>query len=444
MFDFLSKKFSSLFSSITGKGVLTEEAVDTALSTVKDSLLEADVPYDVVQAFVAEVKAGTLNKKLKASLKPEEFLMKIVHEKLLGFLGGESSDTVFAFQIPSLVMVMGLQGAGKTTTIAKLAKFIVNSAKKRGKKRRVLVASVDFYRPAAVEQLKVLAGQAEIDFYKANSTDPVAAAREIADYAKNERYEIVVLDTAGRLHVDNKMLEELRLIDTALRPKYKLLVLDSMTGQESLNVAKAFEQGVGFSGAILTKMDSDTRGGAAFSFRYSLKKPVLFVGVGEKINDLEQFRPERIAKRMLGMGDILSLVEKAEEKIKKSEQESLYSSLSKGKITLEDFARQIDMVNKIGSFSQIMKYMPGASGMNISPEMLEKGELEVKKFKAIISSMTRKERIVPRILDVSRKQRIARGAGASVEDVNMLLQRFQQSQQMLKSLKGGSFNRFFR
>jgi signal recognition particle subunit SRP54 len=445
MFDFLSKKFSSLFSGITGQSQLTGETIDQVMSTVTDSLLEADVPYDVAQAFVQEVKEGVSGKKLEAKLKAEEFLTKVVYDKLLGFLGGQSSDSVFTFQIPSVVMVMGLQGSGKTTSVAKLAHFIVTSAHKRGKKRKVLVASVDFYRPAAIDQLQILAKRAGIDFYRARSADPVAAAQEIYAHSTNNRYEILLLDTAGRLHVDDLMLKELQAIDTHLQPKYKLMVLDSMTGQESLNVAKSFEQVVGFSGAVLTKMDSDTRGGAAFSFRYALKKPVLFVGAGEKLEDFEQFRPERIAQRMLGMGDILTLVERANDKIKQGEQDKMYGSMAQGRFTLEDFASQIDMVNKLGSLSTIMKYLPGGMGAQVSPEMLEKGEVEVKKFKAIISSMTRKERLLPKVLDDSRKKRIAQGSGSLVSDVDSLLQRFKQSQQMLKGFKqNGGFNRFFR
>jgi len=439
MFDFLSQKFSSIFSKITGKSKLTDDNVQEALQKVKDALIEADVPYDIVQEFTESVKKEVLGQKVTKALKPGEQFIKIVHQRLLHFLGGDSSST-FSFQIPSVVMVMGLQGSGKTTTLGKLAYYVQIQAKKRGKSRKVLLASVDFYRPAAVDQLEVLAKQVGVGFYRATSSDPVDAANEIICFAKSNRFEIVFLDTAGRLHVDNQMLQELQQIDTNVRPKYKILVLDSMTGQESLNVAKAFDQSVSFHSAILTKMDSDTRGGAAFAFRYSLKKPILFAGIGEKYEDIEQFRPNRVADRILGMGDILSLIEKAEEKIKKNEQESLYRSISSGKMNLQDFANQMEMVGRLGSLSKIMKYMPGASGLKVSPEMLEKGETEVKRFKAIISSMTPKERFYPRIIDGSRKKRIALGAGAKVEDVNTLLQRFEQSQQYAKLFK--KFGRF--
>ena len=439
MFDFLSEKFSSIFSRLTGKGFLSESNMQEAIDRVKDALLEADVPYKLVNEFTEGIKKEVVGKKLTKAIKPGEQFIKVVHERLLHFLG-DSSDHNFALQIPSLVMVMGLQGSGKTTTIAKLAKFVQKQAAKRGKERRILLGSVDFYRPAAVDQLEVLAKQAGVSFYRASSTDPLQAAKEISNYAKNNRFEIIFLDTAGRLHVDNNMLQELQQIDMSLKPKCKILVLDSMTGQESLNVAKAFDQAVQFNSAILTKMDSDTRGGAAFAFKFALQKPISFVGVGEKIEDLEQFRPKRVADRILGMGDIISLVEKAEEKIKKNEQESLYRAFTSGKMNLQDFANQMDMVGRLGSLSKIMKYMPGMSGANVSPEMIEKGEKEVGRFKAIISSMTPKERFYPKVLDGSRKKRIAKGAGVAVEDVNTLLQRFEQSKQYAKLFK--KFGRF--
>jgi len=439
MFDFLSKKFSGIFSKLTGKGSLSESNIGEALQKVKDALIEADVPYNLVEDFTESIKNEIIGQKVTKSLKPGEQFIKIVHERLLHFLGG-AGDANFSFQIPSTVMVMGLQGSGKTTTLGKLATFVQKQAKKRGKQRRILLGSVDFYRPAAVDQLEILAKQVGVGFYRASNADPVRAAKEIALYAKNNGYEILFLDTAGRLHVDNDMLQEIQQIDLSLRPKYKVLVLDSMTGQESLNVAKAFDQTVPFNWGVLSKMDSDTRGGAAFSFRYALKKPIMFVGVGEKSEDLELFRPARVADRILGMGDILSLIEKAEEKIKKDEQDQLYRAFSSGKMNLQDFANQMDMVGRLGSLSKIMKYIPGAAGMNVSPEMIQKGETEVKRFKAIISSMTLKERYCPRIIDGSRKKRIAAGAGVKVEDVNSLLQRFEQSQQYAKLFK--RFGRF--
>lgn len=435
MFDFLSKKFSQVFSRITGTGSLTEKNVQNALEKVKDALLEADVPHTLIDEFVQSIQQEVIGQKVTVSLKPGEQFIKVVHKRLLAFLGGDGSPSTFSFQIPSTMMVMGLQGSGKTTTLAKCAHFVQKQAQKRGKTRKILLASVDFYRPAAVDQLEILAQQVGVSFYRASQKDPVQAAREISQYARKEQFELLFLDTAGRLHIDSNLLQELREIDALLKPKYKFLVLDAMTGQESLNVARAFEQGVSFNAAILTKMDSDTRGGAAFSFRYSLKKPVIFIGTGEKVDDFEYFHPERMADRILGMGDVLTLIEKADEKIEKSEQESMMRSLKRGKLTLEDFANQLSMVGRLGSLTKLAQYLPGMGGANISPDMLQKGESEMKKFKAILSSMTQQERLSPRVLDGSRKKRIARGAGVDLSDINTLLKRFEQSQQFAKLFK---------
>lgn len=442
MFDFLSKKFSSVFSYITGQHKLTEKNIDDTLLNVEDTLLQADVPYEVVKDFIAEVKQEVIGKKVFASLKPSELLMKIVHDKILKFLGG-ASDLEFSFAIPSVIMVMGLQGAGKTTTIAKLVNYLKEQAKKKGKSRKIMVASVDFYRPAAIDQLEILANQTGAIFYRSNLSDVVAAAGDIYKKYQQESCDYLLLDTAGRLHIDNQMIEELQKIDKLIKPKYKIIVIDSMVGQESLAVARSFDEKVGFNGAILTKVDSDTRGGVAFAFRYSILKPILFVATGEKIPDLESFKPDRMANRIIGAGDIVTLIEKAEEKIKQDEQENLYKSIKQGKMTLLDFESQLNMVSKIGSLSNIMKYMPSSGSLNVSPDMLQKGEIEMKKFKAIISSMTLKEKVFPKILDSSRKNRIAKGSGVAVADINNLLNRFEQSQQFMKVFKKmGNFKGF--
>ncbi len=442
MFDFLSNKFSTIFSRITGQHRLTEKNIDETFDKVKEALLEADVSYQLVETFIESIKTEVIGQKVLSSLKPAEQLIKVVHEKLLAFLGGSSVS--FSFQLPSVVMVMGLQGSGKTTSIAKMAHWVHKQAQKKGKNRSILAASVDFNRPAAIDQLEILAGQVNASFYRSSCSDPIQAAEDIYNHYRQGQFDLLFLDTAGRLHIDNQMLQELRAIDARIKPKYKILVLDAMTGQESLNVAQAFEQNVGFHSALLSKMDSDTRGGAAFSFRYALKKPIIFVGSGERVDDIELFHPDRMAGRILGMGDVQSLIEKADEKIKKAEQEAAYKSFMHGKMTLQDFADQLAMVSKMGSMSQLMKYVPGMSGMNISPQMIEKGEVELKKFKAMINSMTPKERFYPHILKAYRKQRIALGAGVSVSDVNILLQRFEQSQQYAKLFKKTNrFQKFF-
>lgn len=439
MFDFLTKKFSGIFASLTGNDRLTDKNLESTLEKVKDSLLQADVPYDLVTVFIDDVKKDVVGQKVFASMDPSEQFVKVVYDRLLSFLGGEYLQESFVFQIPSVVMVMGLQGSGKTTTIGKLAYFIKAQAEKRGKSRKILLASVDFYRPAAIDQLEILAKGVGVDFYRSTFTDAQRATQDIVQHYKQHGYEHLLFDTAGRLHVDQAMMDELKSVTKILDPKYKFMVLDAMTGQESLTVAQAFQDTVGFDYAILSKMDSDARGGAAFSFRYALKKPILFMGVGEKLENLELFRPERIAKRMLGMGDILTLVENAQDKMKQSEQDQVSKSFMSGNITFDDFEKQLSMVSKLGSLSGIMKFMPGMAGAQISQDDLQKGEREVKMFRAIISSMTKKERFLPEILDGSRKKRIAKGAGVDVSMVNLLMQRFEQSKQFVKLLKKKRF-----
>jgi signal recognition particle subunit SRP54 len=431
MFDFLANKFSSVFSYVTGQKVLTEKNIDETFTKVHDTLLEADVPYHVVQKFINEVKAEVLGQKILKSVSAGEQFAKIMHEKLVAFLGGQSKSE-FIFGKPALIMVLGLQGSGKTTTIAKLANYIKQS--KAHGNRSILLASVDFYRFAAIDQLEVLARKVDVSFYRATSTDPIKAAHEITAYAKQQNFDTVFLDTAGRLHIDNKMLEELQQIDAHIQPTHKILVLDSMTGQESLQVAKTFDEAVGFEDALLTKIDSDTRAGAAFAFRFELKKPILFLGTGEKINELEPFRPERIAGRMLGMGDMQSLIEKANQKIKQSEQQAAQKTFESGHFTLDDFAKQMAMMNRLGSVSQLMKYIPGIQGQ-LSPEQAHHAEKEMLRFKTILSSMTPKERFNYKLLNGSRKARIAKGAGVAVSEVNNLLRRFEEMQQYAKLFK---------
>ena len=444
MFDFLAQKFSSIFSSLSRQKTLDQQSVDQALLQVKDALLSADVPYDLVQQFTVSVRDDVVGQKLLGSLKPSEQFLKVVHDKLLSFLGGKD-NLLFSAPIPSVIMVMGLQGSGKTTTIAKLAYYLKKEAQKRNKQCKILVASIDFYRPAAVDQLEIVAKKAGAHFYRAKLDNPVAAAIEIHRYWKEQGYELLLLDTAGRLHVDEMMLTELQKVDKELKPRQKILVLDAMTGQESLAVARSFDQSIGFNAAILTKTDSDTRGGAAFSFRYALKKPIIFIGSGEKPEDLALFHPERVASRMLGMGDVKTLIEKAEEKIKAHEQEQMTHSFEQGQLTLQDFAQQMEMVNRLGSLSSVMKYMPGMGGAQIPQEALDQGQAGMCRFRAIISSMTLRERVYMRLLNSSRRQRVAKGAGVTVSEVDKLLSRFDQMQQYAKLVrKSGGLRQFFK
>lgn len=433
MFNFLSEKFGGVLEWLKGKGRLSDEDLAKALEQIKTALLEADVPLTIVDQFLASVEAELKNAALDKRLDPGQQVIKVVHTKLLDFLGHNQPQPQTNFFIPSVVMVLGLQGSGKTTTLAKLAHQTLKDAVAKNKPRKILLASVDFARPAAVEQLRILADQIKADFYAATNPNPVAAAQEILQYMQKNRYEILFFDTAGRLHVDAALLEELTKIEKILQPKHKFLVLDAMTGQESLKVAESFDKAVGFHAAILTKMDGSCRGGAAFAFRYALKKPIAYIGSGEKIDDLEPFIPERIASRILGMGDMLSLIEKATSTIEPVAQESLAKKLMSGNFTLEDFAAQMNMMNNLGPLSKVASYLPGMA--KLTPEMIEKGQQELKLFSAIMSSMTRKEKLFPQILDASRKLRIAKGSGTTNQNINQLLEKFEQSKQFARMLK---------
>lgn len=443
MFDFLAHRFSSIFKYVTGQSRLTESNIAHILEKVKEALIESDVPFYVVECFIDELKHKVIGQKIVGLLNAHEQFMNIVYEHLLNFLQGDANHQ-FSLETPARILVMGLQGSGKTTTLAKLAWHI----KQRMFKDRsvsILASSVDFYRPAAVDQLEVMAQKAHIDFYRAQASDPLQATQEIKNYAQKQRYAILLLDTAGRLHIDNEMLEELQRVEQILQSTKKILVLDSMTGQQSLKIAHAFDQAVGFHGAILTKLDSDTRAGAAFAFRYELHKPIWFLGTGEKVDEFEFFKPERIARRMIGMGDLHTLAERASEKIKHEEQKQAEKAfLSSKGLTLEDFLAQLQMMSKVGSFSQLVGYLPGAQANQLSPEKIDQAERDMVKFKAIIRSMTPQERLNHLLLNASRKQRIARGAGVRVADIDLLLERFEQTQQFAKLFKKmGNLSRLF-
>jgi signal recognition particle subunit SRP54 len=434
VFDILSRKFSSLMSRFTGKKSLQPAEITQLLGDIKDGMLEADIPYSAAEKFLNEVERDIQAKKLGAQAQSTNSLVKIIHDRIVEFLGG-TADSEFSPQIPSVCMVIGLQGSGKTTTLAKLVRYLTVKAEKRGKKRRILLASVDFYRPAAIDQLEILAERVGAPFYRAQATDPVAAAQEIYRYSKLEQFEILMLDTAGRLHVDHDLLQELKTIEKLVRPEYKILVIDGMTGQESLGVAQAFDEAVGVTGGIMTKMDSNTHGGAAFAFRSSVGKPLLFMGTGETLDDLEPFKAERIAKRILDLGDVATLQEKVEANVEQSAQTRIYNSLKGGNFTLQDFADQMNMVSKMGSLQSLMRYLPGMGQFKVDARQMEKGEHEMKKFTAIIQSMTMLERTKPQILTNARKQRMARGAGVGTADINLLLERFEQNQQFVKMFK---------
>lgn len=436
MFDFLAKKLSSLFDGLRD-ATIQQSTLDTVMDQVADALLEADVPYAVVTAFKDELKKQLASAPRDKRLKPNEQIMKVVSDTMVGFMGG-ARQYAMKVEYPDSIMVVGLQGSGKTTTIGKLAYLYMQEAEKRGKKRSILCASVDFYRPAAIDQLEIVAKQAGVQFYRAQATEPIAATKEIIFHAKRVGAQLLLLDTAGRMHVDTEMIQEVKEIAAIAKPRHTLLVLDAMTGQQSLAVAQAFDAAVGFEAAVLTKMDSDTRGGAAFAFRYALKKPIAYVATGEKMDALAPFHADRAVGRMLGHGDLQTLAEQADTVIRQDEQERAFKSMASGSFTLVDFADQMDMVSRLGSFSSIAKMMPGF-GSSVSEEKLEQGEREMKRFRAIINSMTPKERIIPAILDNSRMQRVAKGAGVSKQEISILLERFKQAQQYARLLKKSGF-----
>lgn len=417
--------------------VLTLSHIEAVLAQISDVLLDADVPLTVVQAFVDSIKQEALGQRLLASLKPNEQLLQLVRDKMVAFMGGK--QTSFSFNMPAIVLVMGLQGAGKTSATAKLAHYIDKGSSKSGKKVKIVLASVDFNRPAAIEQLKQLADSAKVDFFKAQSSDTIEAVREINNFFNKQRYDILLLDTAGRLQLDNHLMNELGVVTDLIKPQYKLLVVDGMIGQESIQVAQAFENQVGFDGAIMTKMDSSARGGAAFSFSYTLKKRILFLAEGEKIVDLVPFDAERMAGRMLGMGDVQTLIDRADQKIKQADKDGMSQSFAQGKLTLRDFAKQLDMLGSLGSMSQVLKYLPGSIGNQISSVALQQGEVELKKFRAIFSSMSKKELAGACQMTDMRKKEVARGAGVVLADVTKLFQRYEQAQQYVKLLKNSSF-----
>jgi len=429
MFDVLTRSFSSVFSSLRGTPILTQKAVDDAMVMVKEALTESDVPFDVATAFITHIKEEVVGKQLIGGLSPAEQLTNLTYNKIKEFLG----DTpTFSPQLPATIMLMGLQGSGKTTTAARLGYALKHQALKNGNTLKILTASVDFNRPAAREQLNILATKAGIDYYETRATNALEAAKEIATHARTHTYDLLILDTAGRMHIDTSLINEITAINTALKPTYPILVIDAMTGQESLAVAQTFNEAVPFHGAIVTKMDSQTRAGVTFAFRYQLNKPILFMGTGEHIQDLTPFSADRIARGLLDLGDLAGLAEKAEAKISKDKQQHFAQSLTKGTLSFEDFIEQLSMITSFGSIASLMKFIPGMGSLAIGKDDLAKGEAEIKKFKAIANSMTTKERQHIALLDGSRKKRIARGAGVTVADINAMKDKFEQTKQFVK------------
>lgn len=429
MFENLSDRLSAIFSRLGGRGRLSESEVNEVMREVRIALLEADVSLAAAKAFVQRVKEEAIGADVLASLSPAQTIVKIVHDELIRLLGGAQARLQFSDAPPSVIMLVGLQGSGKTTQAGKLALRL----KEQG--RRSLLVAADVYRPAAIEQLKSLGQQIELPVFDLGQTDPVRIATEGVSEARRLGLSTVIVDTAGRLQIDEELMSELERIKAAVAPKEILLVADAMTGQEATNVARGFNERLGITGVILTKLDGDTRGGAALSIFSVTGAPIKFIGVGEKIQALEAFHPDRLASRILGMGDVLTLIERTQTVYSEDQAKTLEQKLLKQQFTLDDFLDQMRQIRKMGSMTDIMKMIPGLS--RALPKNFEVPENEVRRIEAIICSMTRRERQHPEILNGSRRKRIASGSGTQVSDVNRLVKRFDESRKMMKQMGFG-------
>jgi signal recognition particle subunit SRP54 len=436
MFENLSEKFQGVLKNLRGHGRISEGNIEEALREVRLALLEADVNYKVVKEFTSSVRSKALGAEVMASLSPDQHFIKIVHDEMANMMGGEARDLDLARRPPVPVMLVGLQGSGKTTSCGKLALHL------QKKKRRPFLVPADVYRPAAIEQLKILGAQIGIPVYDSDpNLSPVDICREAVRQADLTGCDTVLLDTAGRLHVDEELMEELRRIKEAVDPGDILLVADAMTGQDAVNVAKAFHEKVGLTGVLLTKMDGDARGGAALSIRAVTGAPIKFIGVGEKLDALEAFFPDRMASRILGMGDILTLAEKAQETIDEKKAKELTRKIRRSEFTLEDFRDQLQSIRKMGSIEDLLGMIPGMGGKMKELKAQAPDEKELARVVAIIDSMTLAERGNAKIINGSRRKRIARGSGTTVQDVNRLLKNFQQAEGMLKRFSKGAGKR---
>ena len=429
-FEGLSEKLNETFKRLRGKGRLTESDVRTGLREVRLALLEADVSYKVVKDFIAKVTERCVGSDVLESLTPAQQIVKIVNQELTELMGGSNARLSSASKGPTVVMMVGLQGAGKTTNCAKLAGHM-----RRQYGKRPLLVACDVYRPAAITQLQVVGKQLDIPVFEMGQGDPVRIAREALKYAADHGNDLVFLDTAGRLHVDEQLMDELKNIKANIHPNEILLVVDAMTGQDAVNAATAFDEALGIDGVLLTKLDGDARGGAALSIRAATGKPIKFVGTGEKLDMIEPFHPERMASRILGMGDMLTFIEKAEQQYDEKQAKKLEEKLRKNRLTLSDYLDQMEQLQKMGDLSQIASMLPGNLGKGLDASRID--EKQMAHSKAIIQSMTPRERENPQILNASRKRRIAAGCGLEVVDVNRLLKSFEALQQLTKSLTKG-------
>ncbi len=427
MFDNISEKLESIFKKLKGRGLINEEDIDAALKEVRLALLEADVNFKVVKDFVRNVKEKALGKEVLESLTPGQQVVKIVHDELCNLLGSANVKIMLSPNPPTIIMMVGLQGSGKTTSAAKLAKHF----KKEG--RRPLLAACDLQRPAAIDQLLALGAQIGVPVFASRDTkDPVAVSLEALKKARTEAYDILIIDTAGRLHVDESLMTELKNVKSSLEPREILFVADAMTGQDAVNIAKQFNDQIGIDGIVLTKMDGDARGGAALSMREITQKPIKFIGVGEKIDMLEPFHPDRIASRILGMGDVLSLIENAQRSFDQKEAETLQKRILEDSFTFDDLREQLKKIRSMGPLESILGMIPGMNKI----KNMQVDEREFVKIEAIIGSMAKKERSNHNILNGSRRKRIAMGSGTTVADVNRVVKQYVELKKMLKMFKG--------
>ena len=436
MFESLSDKLKKTLKNLRGQGKLTPEHVDAALREIRMALLEADVNYKVAKDFVESVRAKAEGQEVWQGLNPHEQVVKIVYDELVALMGGTSSRLVFTKQIPNVVMIVGLQGSGKTTSTGKISRWLRDN-----QERKPLLVSVDVYRPAAREQLRVVGSAVGVPVYEnKESSDPMTLVRGAMKHAQDMGFDTLMIDTAGRLHIDDELMVELEQIKAETKPIEVLFVADAMTGQDAVNSAEIFHKRVGVTGVVLTKMDGDARGGAALSIRQVIGQPVKFVGVGEKYEAIEPFYPDRIAQRILGMGDVLTLIEEVQGKIDEQEAQAQLAKMTRNQFTLEDFKAQLGQFKKLGSMSKLMKMLPEqmTGGMQLSDEQSAEVDHQMKRTEAIIDSMTRSERNDHRIIDASRKTRIAGGSGTTIGEVNQLLRQYEQMRKMMAQMnKGG-------
>ncbi len=425
-FEGLSSKLQGALRKMTGKGKLTEQAVKEGMREVRMALLEADVNYAVAKDFIKKVTERCVGQDVLSSLTPSQQVISIVNEEMTALMGSTNARLTWSPSVPTIFMLCGLQGASKTTMCAKLAGYLT----KQGK--RPMLAACDIYRPAAIKQLQVVGGQVNVPVFEKGTQDPVKTAKEAVEYARYYQRDVLIIDTAGRLHIDEALMDELARIREAVKPQEILLTVDAMTGQDAVNVAKTFDEKLDVTGVILTKLDGDTRGGAALSIKAVTGKPIKFSGIGEKLSDIEPFHPDRMASRILGMGDVMTLIEKSAEAFDEHDAEKFARKGVSNKLTLEDFLDQMQSMKKMGGLKSMIKMLPGMSGKDI-----EVDDNAMKKPEAIIRSMTPKERRDPSILNASRRKRIAAGSGTTVQDVNQLIRQFEQAQQMIKQMTAG-------